>query len=209
MARRILRVESIGTISTIFPSKKSSDDISSRENRPDDVAGTPLGLMEYFADCEPHSGNPTLLEVSIANSYKNARAGSNVTLSFRWHPPSSYYKKPPFAPHSPAALPRVALTGYLERMSGEDVEKGEVAKCFTRYHPEAQIWLPGNDIHESHWSRLVVTELYWFGGFGDRAYIGWLNPAEWKNVSESEIEKIRLPGEQEASWWNWLGRWEL
>ncbi|KAF2098145.1 hypothetical protein NA57DRAFT_40288 [Rhizodiscina lignyota] len=209
MARRILRLESIGTISTIFPSHKSSDEPSTSENRPSDVAGSPLGLMEYFADCEPTTGNPTLLEVAIANSYKNARAGSNVTLSFRWHPPTSYYKTPPYAAHSPAALPRVALTGYLERLDKDDIEANKVADCFTKYHPEARIWLPGNDIHESHFARLVVNEIYWFGGFGDRAHIGWLNPSDWKNISESEIDEIRLPGEKETSWWGWFGRWEL
>src|SRR5262245_21237282 len=94
MARRILRLESLGTISTIFPAKKSSDEVATKEQRPDEVAGSPLGLMEYFADCEPTTGNPTILAVTIANTYKNAAAGSNVTLSFRWHPPTSYYNKP-------------------------------------------------------------------------------------------------------------------
>lgn len=207
MGRRILRLESIGTISTIFPSNKDSD-LSGSENRPQDVAGSPLGLMEYFADCEPTTGNPTILAVTIANTYKNVAAGSNVTLSFRWHPPESYYNTPPYAAHSPAALPRVALTGYLERMSKEDVEKGDIASCFTQFHPEARIWLPGNDIHESHFTRLVVREIYWFGGFGDRAYIGWLDPADWKNITESDIDGIRLPGEKTSSWRDW-SKWEF
>lgn len=204
-ARRILRLESIGTLSTIFPRHSSNtDDLSILENRPADVAGAPLGLMEYFADCEPTTGNPTMLAVTIANSYKNAADGSNVTLSFRWQPPQSWYGEKPQWTHNPANLPRVAVTGYLERMSKEDIKDAEVEKCFTKYHPEAKIWSPGNDIHESWWARLVVKEVYWFGGFGDRAWIGWLDPKEWAGVTEEEIEAIRLPGEKsnKSSWWS-------
>jgi hypothetical protein len=40
MARRMLRYERIGTLSTIFPN------ITTNENRPSSVAGSPLGLME-------------------------------------------------------------------------------------------------------------------------------------------------------------------
>lgn len=214
-ARRIMRLESIGTLSTIFPTPKdsssSSDDISALENRPHDVAGAPLGLMEYFADCEPTTGNPTMLAVGIANSYRNAAAGSNVTLSFRWQPPAEWYREEPQWTHNPANLPRVAVTGYLERMSEGDVKDAGVQKCFTEYHPEARIWSPGNDIHESWWARLVVREVYWFGGFGDRAWIGWLDPEEWRGVTEKEIESIRLPGEKKkgkarcgGSYWRWL-----
>ncbi|MBE7182110.1 MAG: hypothetical protein INR71_13065 [Terriglobus roseus] len=219
LARRILRLESIGTLSTVFPKSSSSassdDDLSALENRPDAVAGSPLGLMEYFGDCEPASGNPTMLAVTIASSYKNAAAGSNATLSFRWNPPPAYYRTPPAWTHNPANLPRVALTGYLEPISKADLAAAGVAQCFTRYHPEARIWSPGNDIHESWWARLVVREAYWFGGFGDRAWIGWFDMDEWRGVTEEEIAKARLPGEEaddavptigksRSRWWSWL-----
>lgn len=39
--------------------------------------------------------------------------------------------------------------------------------------------------------------MYWIGGFGDRAYIGWIPVDEWKSVSKEEWEDIRLPGEWE------------
>ena len=38
--------------------------------------------------------------------------------------------------------------------------------------------------------------VYWIGGFGDRAYIGWIAKEEWKGVSEKEVEKARLVGEE-------------
>ena len=44
--------------------------------------------------------------------------------------------------------------------------------------------------------RFVVEHVYWFGGFGDRARIGWLPIEEWQSVTKGEIEQCRLPGEK-------------
>ena len=33
------------------------------------------------------------------------------------------------------------------------------------------------------------------GGFGDRAYIGWIPEGEWSGVSDDEVAKARLVGE--------------
>src|ERR1700712_13173 len=129
MARRMLRLEKLGTLSTTFP---KSDSSSTLENRPASVAGTPLGLMEYFADCEPESGNPTILAVSIASSFRNVAAGSNITLSYRWHPPSQ-------RKYSAAALPRVALVGYIEDLSEDEVKSQEIRSCFAKTHPDAVV----------------------------------------------------------------------
>ncbi|KAF2872992.1 pyridoxamine 5'-phosphate oxidase-domain-containing protein [Massariosphaeria phaeospora] len=188
-ARRILHLETLGTLSTIFPSAHSA------EHRPSDVSGAPIGLMDYFGDCEPRTGkgNPTILAISIATSFKNVAAGSNITLSLRWHPPSH-------RPVSAAALPRFSLVGYLEELSAAEVQDQRVVACFVKYHPDAVAWLPGNRIHESKWVRLVVQEVYWIGGFGDRAYIGWIPLDEWQSVTEHEIDDIRLPGENTHSW---------
>ncbi|KAF2465883.1 uncharacterized protein BDR25DRAFT_294435 [Lindgomyces ingoldianus] len=196
-ARRILHLETIGTLSTIFPSTQRA------ENRPLDVSGTPIGLMDYFGDCEPSTGNPTILAISIATSFKNVAAGSNITLSLRWHPPYSRHR-----PYSAASLPRYSLVGHLEYLTPEEISSQRVAACFVKYHPDAAAWLPGNRIHESKWVRLVVEDVYWIGGFGDRAYIGWIPLDEWKSVTKEEIEECRLPGERKhgwGSWSSWLG----
>jgi len=199
MARKMLRLESIGTLSTVFPTSKSAGML---ENRPASVEGMPLGLMEYFADCEPDSGNPTILAVNIASSFKNVAAGSNITLSVRWHPKYSH-------PYSAAKLPRYALIGTLEEMSSDEIKAQEIKTCFSKYHPDSVIWQPGNDIHESHWVRFVTKEVYWFGGFGDRAYIGWIPLEMWKNITETEIEAAKLPGETSHFWNHWFGKFEL
>ncbi|PSN68936.1 hypothetical protein BS50DRAFT_572115 [Corynespora cassiicola Philippines] len=193
-ARRILNLEKYGTLSTIFPTTHSA------ENRPSDVGGTPIGLMDYFGDCEPDTGNPTLLAITIATSFKNVDAGSNITLSLRWHPPTS-------RPYSPAAIPRFSLIGHLEDLTEDEVKSQSVTTCFVKYHPDAATWLPGNRIHESKWVRLVVDEVYWIGGFGNVAYIGWIPVEEWKSVTKEEIEKCRLPGEKKHGWGPWMRSW--
>lgn len=168
------------------------------ENRPAGLGGSPIGLMDYYADCEPDTGNPTILAISIATSFKNVAAGSNITLSVRYHPQDGKW-------HSAASLPRYSLIGHLEDIDDSAVKKASLAACFVKTHPDAAAWLPGNRIHASNWVRLVVDEVYWIGGFGDRAYIGWIPVDEWKNVTDVEIENCRLPGEKSSwAWKEWL-----
>jgi hypothetical protein len=193
-ARRIMRLENIGTLSTIFPNAPHNT-----EQRPSDVAGTPIGLMDYFGDCEPETGNPTILAITIATSFKNVDAGSNITLSMRWHPQDNKWR-------SPASLPRFSLIGHLEDIDMDAIEKLGVTACFVKKHPDAAWWLPGNRIHESKWVRLVVDEIYWIGGFGDRAYIGWIPKEEWFSVTKEEIDGVQLPGEKSSAWGS-LGSW--
>jgi hypothetical protein len=217
LARRILRLTPLGTLSTVFP----SSDSSSQENRPSGLAGIPIGLTDYIADCED-TGNPTILAISIATSFKNVAAGSNISLSLQWtppFPPSSRIglskEKEGALPYSAANLPRFSLLGYLEPISDGIVKDLELSKCFVETHRDAKFWLPGNPIHNSGWVRLVVTQVYWIGGFGDRAYIGWIPVEEWKAVSKEEMEDVRLPGESKG-WKEWattkglgLEQWEL
>jgi hypothetical protein len=91
-------------------------------------------------------------------------------------------------------------------VSQERLEDGKIQACFLRAHPDSILWQPGNDIHESHYVQLVTEHLYWFGGFGDRARIGWLPIETFKDLSMEEVMKTKLPGEKKAkSWWKqWL-----
>ncbi|CAG7562314.1 unnamed protein product [Fusarium equiseti] len=230
MARRILALTKLATLSTVFPSGHPNGDFAIDENRPTGLEGVPIGMMDYVADCEDE-GNPTILEIKIATTFKNVRAGSNLTLSMNWVPPYPPAKRisllsrlsayvpflpsydynsraqgssytPDTVPYSAANLPRFALFGYLEPIETTPVSAVKLAACFTRKHQDAKYWLPGNVIHESSWSRLVVTKIYWVGGFGDRARIGWLPVDEWKSVTRDEWESIKLPGE-EKGWSEW------
>ena len=107
-------------------------------------------------------------------------------------------------PYSAANLPRFSLLGYLEKIDtdADAAAAADLASCFVDAHPDAKYWLPGNPIHESEWVRLVVTQVYWIGGFGDRAYIGWIDAADWHNVTREEWEAVELPGEHEG-WKEW------
>lgn len=226
IGRRVLGLTKLATLSTVFPETKEGG-VDALE-RPSDLGGLPIGLMDYVADCED-VGNPTILEIKIATTFRNVRAGSNITLSMNWVPPyppskritllsrlSSYIpflsrssynapaeqSAPDTVPYSAANLPRFSLIGYLEPIETNPVSSLKLAACFTYKHQDAKYWLPGNVIHESSWSRLVVTKVYFIGGFGDRAYIGWIPLEEWQSVTRKEWEGIKLPGE-EKGWSEW------
>lgn len=194
-ARRIVNLSSIATFSTNFPATSNTTH-SATENRPDDVAGAPIGLIEYYASCGSSPYNPTILAISIATTIKNARAGSNVTFSLRYHPPSDHPpSKDPYA-YSPANLPRLSLIGYIEPLSQHEVQDFNIKSCFLARHPDAVLWTPGNAIHDSWWARLVVKEIYMVGGFGDRAYIGWIPLTVYQAITEAEVRDARLIGEK-------------
>lgn len=214
LGRRVLALTGLGTLATVFPPDASSDDAASLyENRPAGMGGSPVGLPDYISDCSG-TGDPTVLAITIATSFKNARAGSNVSLSLQWTPRYPPAKRitttasggpgtSPTSWYSAANLPRFSLFGRLERVVPESpLELAALARCFVSVHPDARFWLPGNPIHRSEWQRLVVTHVYWIGGFGDRAYIGWIPVEEWRNVTRAEWEGVELPGEREG-WKEW------
>ncbi|KAI9867185.1 MAG: hypothetical protein M1813_009463 [Trichoglossum hirsutum] len=202
LARRILSLTPHGTLSTKFPASSSPAHLSS----------LPIGLPDYVAACDPvDPSNPTLLALAIATSFRNSlSAGGNISLSLQWQPPSpSPIKTPSLS--QPAALPRFALLGHLERIPARELADGAVQECFVGVHGDARAWTPGNRIHKSEWVRLVVDAVYWVGGFGDRAYIGWIPVEEWRGVTVEEISRARLPGERKedgvVGWVEWLFGW--
>ena len=93
-------------------------------------------------------------------------------------------------------MPRFSLIGYIEPIPETVVEEEGVETCFLAGHPDAEAWTPGNEIHESWWGRLRVERVYWIGGFGDRAYIGWIPKSEWEGVEVEEVRRARLVGEE-------------
>lgn len=191
LARRLLALSSHGDLITVFPSPQN---LSSRI--PSAVHDTPIGLPEYIASCEEPSGNPTILSLKISTSTINAKAGSNVTLSLSWW--DEYIHLTGQRPWALANLPRLSLTGYLEEISHEDVSEHGIETCFLKNHRDSIMWLPGRKwaAHEGFWTRLVVMQTYWIGGFGDKNYIGWLDPEEWRAIKKEEWEAVRLPGEK-------------
>ncbi|KAJ5638185.1 hypothetical protein N7490_008064 [Penicillium lividum] len=222
LARRLLAKSPSGVISTIFPTESSSS------STPNTVAGLPIGLREYISDCDAalpknlnptnkEEGNPTILALRVATSFKNIGSNSNFSLELDWwdhlDQAGPVY---PGLPLSSAALPRVTLFGYLDPLhsesgsgegEGEGQALGDLEECFLSSHPDAKVWLPGKagSPHSSFWARMVVTHVYWIGGFGDVQQIGWIDLNEWKGIGRyrSEVgdgrgwEDVRLPGEEE------------
>lgn len=90
------------------------------------------------------------------------------------------------------------MIGYLEEMSEKDIELNDIVACYTRVHRDSQLWLPGDSKapHQGVWMRMIVREVYWIGGFGDRNYIGWFDPEEWRDIRRKDWEEVRLPGEK-------------
>ncbi|KAK5941752.1 hypothetical protein PMZ80_005703 [Knufia obscura] len=191
LARRLLAKSTTGILSTIFPQNITSPYI------PHAVAHTPIGLPEYIASCEEPTGNPTLLALTISTSTRNALAGSNVSLSISWW--DEYVKLTGAEPWSAANLPRASLVGWLEEIPREEVEEKGIVGCFTGVHGDSRMWLPGDEhaAHRGVWMRMVVEQVYWIGGFGDRAFIGWFEPEVWRGVKQGEWRGVRLPGEKE------------
>ena len=221
LARRLLRLSRIGTFSTVFPEHPPA-----WPPRPPHLSGIPIGLPDYVADCERQNGsssslggNPTFLAFDIATNFRNAAAGSNVSLTLQWVKPTEDKRPLLLAQervykgkaaeeeekedgfYSQAAMPRVALIGYIEDIRPENVSNNstieEIKDCFVSAHPDAASWVPDaqGKIHDSHWARLVVEQVYWVGGFGDVAYIGWVPKDTWQSIPETDIERVRLPGE--------------
>ncbi|KIV90988.1 hypothetical protein PV10_05582 [Exophiala mesophila] len=190
LARRLLAKSKSGVLTTVFPSHLTSPRV------PAAVADTPIGLPEYIASCEEPTGNPTVLSLKISTATINANAGSNVSLSLSWW--DEYVHLTHQQPWSAANLPRLNLVGYLEEIPQPEADEAGIPTCFVAAHPDSAMWLPGKKwaAHQGIWTRIVVQEVYWIGGFGDRNYIGWFDPEEWRAVTKEQWEAVRLPGEK-------------
>ncbi|KAI5310606.1 hypothetical protein KEM55_004617 [Ascosphaera atra] len=223
LARRMLAKSTTGTFSTVYSQK--------------DLRGVPIGLPDYFAACPDAGkeveelvgdGNPLILALNIGTSFRNAAAGSNVSIAIDWwHNNAVADKKSEhddevealiravragegdmddLLQNSIANLPRMSLLGYIEplpEMSG-DVRK-KLESCYVSAHPDAVMWLPDDEAaaHSGYWARLNVQKVFWIGGFGDRARIGWIDTDMWKGVKRDGTngqpgwDEVRLPGEEE------------
>ncbi|KAI9044877.1 uncharacterized protein KD926_011050 [Aspergillus affinis] len=214
MARRLLALSTTGVISTIFPSPAPD-----KSHTPASLAGQSVSLREYISDCDEHlprdtshggNGDPTLLGLRVSSTFRNIAAGSNLSVSIDWWDHINDTKPVfPGFPLSEAGLPRVTLFGYVEEFPTpvpEDTSEA-LTSCYTKAHPDARVWLPGKagSPHSSFWARMVVTEIYWIGGFGGLQQIGWINATEWKGIRRTGSlegvgdgrgwEDVRLPGE--------------
>jgi hypothetical protein len=193
LARRLLALSSTAYLSTVFPTSQDMSGDPQYRYTPDSVASAPISLPEYIADCELH-GDPTLIMLDISTSARNARHGRNVSLSLDWW--SGYEKVTGHKPRTSASLPRMSLLGWIEEIAPEKADSEHVAECFFEKHKDAKWWEPGRkDAHDGWWGRLRVEHVYWVGGFGGQAHIGWLDMDDYKTINMQQVGAARLPGE--------------
>lgn len=93
--------------------------------------------------------------------------------------------------YSPASHPRLALVGTLSAVTDQD-EVARIRKCFVDRHPDATLWMPGSRIHDSFWVQFRVRTVYWVGGFGNVAYIGFIPTDMYRNVRLSAYDRREL-----------------
>lgn len=153
-----------------------------------DLTHTPVSFMEYFADCDG-DGDPYWLVVDIGTSFRNINMGSLFSFTIRAgdHPTGEKVSEeyPGGISSSPAGSPRINFKAQLQEVKQSELEvNSNLEKCFLSRHPDSKWWLPSqsNSPHKTHWVKLIVEDIYFIGGFGDRAYIGPITSADYHNV---------------------------
>lgn len=220
LARRLLALSPTGHLTSTFPSTIPS----TPHSPPSSVANLPIGLFEYIADCEGN-GDVAILALNVATTFRNWRAdlerggGGNVSLSLGWADSWGRYSQDGLVNvdsdddgdggeegeenaeggkwFSEAALPRLSLMGYIQPLSPAEIKSSNIESCFLATHPDAKYWKPGDSgaAHSGFWARLKVEQVYWIGGFGDRARIGWMDVQEWR-----DIQREGSGGEEDGEW---------
>ncbi|KAK9365271.1 pyridoxamine 5'-phosphate oxidase-domain-containing protein, partial [Lipomyces kononenkoae] len=161
-ARRLVRDQSVGDLNSIYQRGH--------------LKGLPVGLPEYYADCDKN-GSLTLLLVDVGVNYDNWKAGSAVSFSIRYVPTF-------IPPITPASSPRISLQGSIAYIPEDDEDAIDKAKtCFLHRHPDAKFWLPGNRFHNSSFAKFNVKSVYYVGGFGRKSYIGNIPVELYRNVT--------------------------
>lgn len=169
-ARRIIATESEGTLMSVYQEGVAPTP---------QLIGSPIGIMEYFADCST-DGSPTMLMLDIAPATRNYRAGSPLTLSLRDH---TY--------DNPLQHGRMYMVGNVSKISDKR-EEAAIEACFLARHPDAEVVAPGRDVHASNFYTLDIESLYYFGGFGNVSYIGLIPLDIYKNATPNSRTPLRF-----------------
>lgn len=149
------------------------------------MVGLPLGLQEYYAMYPDGSGDLLFLGMGISTIYRNAMPPNapNMTMTI-----SDVYG---FGTGNLAAgKMREALFGTLSPVPSSEIEACESA--YLKAHPDARGWVPPNGPHSSYYARFTIEKVFAFHGFGNVAYIGWIDLPLWKKAGE------QMRGEKEV-----------
>ncbi|OBA19564.1 hypothetical protein METBIDRAFT_79572 [Metschnikowia bicuspidata var. bicuspidata NRRL YB-4993] len=169
VARTLVNRELLMNVNTI--QQRQGRDAGTAQN------GLPVSSMEYYADCDG-DGDPYWLVLDIGTPAKNIARGSPYSFTIRAgdHPAQEHVdtRYPGGVASSPAGSPRLTLQGELVAVGASPEALAKLERCFLERHPDAERWLPLNkrSPHQAHWAKVVVSDVFMVGGFGDRAYIG-------------------------------------
>ncbi|GAO47765.1 hypothetical protein G7K_1964-t1 [Saitoella complicata NRRL Y-17804] len=168
VARRLVREEGLANLMSVWQPEVNQT-----------LEGAPMGLMTYIADCDG-DGNPSLLIMNLEPAYRNWAHGSSLTLSIREHPQHPVY--------SLAAGPRMNLFGNITEITTPSENK-RIESCFLDAHPDAVEWIPSAGVHFGKWYTFEIEKIYFFGGFGNVSYIGFLPMEYFRNATE-DVEVV-------------------
>ncbi|BFZ64155.1 hypothetical protein YB2330_005294 [Saitoella coloradoensis] len=174
VARRLVREEGLANLMSVWQPEVNQT-----------MEGAPMGLMTYIADCNG-DGNPSLLIMNLEPAYRNWAHGSSLTLSIREHPKHPVY--------SLAAGPRMNLFGNITEITTPS-ENERIESCFLDAHPDAVEWIPSAGVHFGKWYTFEIEKIYFFGGFGNVSYIGFLPLEYFRNATE----EVQVEAEGERS----------
>ncbi|KAG0142014.1 hypothetical protein CROQUDRAFT_663089 [Cronartium quercuum f. sp. fusiforme G11] len=168
------RSQGIGTLISNYPS-----------NHPDkSLRGQSIGLQEYFAPFP--NGDLLLLVLPISPIYKNIdrKHSHSATIAIKDELGLIQRNGSMWA----ANWRRISLFGQLDPIKN----KKKAKKLYESFHPDSSFWDGDSAPHKAFWVRFKITKVYYFGGFGDRAAIGWLDLKSYRtSFKESEENKAR------------------
>lgn len=179
IARTLVNRESLTNVNTIKTVQKLDGS----------VRKIPVSSMEYYVDCD-NDGNPYWLVVDMSSAFQNIIKGSAYSLTIRTgdHPQQDKVdtKYPGAIESSPAGSPRINLFGRLQNVTFDNpIDELKLAACFVERHPDSKFWLPTGPVsaHISHWTKFIVEDAYFLGGFGSLAYIGPISGQNYHDAS--------------------------
>ncbi|KAI9292571.1 hypothetical protein K502DRAFT_74439 [Neoconidiobolus thromboides FSU 785] len=174
-ARKLLRQEGIGTLSTIYnpsPQQGGHHNLEKLEAG-NNLSGYPFCIFDYYIDLNETYGDPILLVSTMQKSYHNFSSNPKVAFTVR-------------EPGGTKIMgnSRFCLMGEIARLEEELIELAKQA--FLKKHSDTKFWLGWKDFQ---FYRIKVQSIYWVGGFGNSHYIGDVPLLQYKNVDTSILKK--------------------
>ncbi|GAA97474.1 uncharacterized protein L969DRAFT_91343 [Mixia osmundae IAM 14324] len=175
-ARRLVDVRSdgIGTLMSQF-----GDDASER------MHGKITGLQEYFAPDSAHPGDLVMLLMPISPNVHNilhepsGKNSASVSLF------DNVGERKANGSLWANNRNRAVLYGHFRLLNETSPAAAQAAEDYGRVHPDSKFYFPPHNIHYSIWTRFVVEDVYWFGGFGDTHHIGFIPIELYRSAAEA------------------------